>query len=323
MALLEVEGLGIELAGVPVVQGVSFRLEAGRALAVVGESGSGKSLTALALLQLLPSPPARISSGSIRWGGEELVGASPARLRQLRGRELALVFQDPAAALSPVLTVGRQIEDARQAHPAPSRPGGRAAAVELLRRVGLPDPERRAGAYPHELSGGMKQRALLAAALACDPALLIADEPTAALDVTVQAQILALLASERRRRRMALLLVSHDLGAVSSACDDVAVMYAGRIVESGPVASVFAGPAHPYTAALLAVGRAITAARVVRGALPVIRGAVPPAGRFREAGCLFRERCDLADGRCAQVTPPFCESTARGVACHHPLPEAA
>jgi peptide/nickel transport system ATP-binding protein len=322
-SLLDVRGLSVALrrgaAELPVVQDVRFILEAGGALGIVGESGSGKSLTALALLQLLPDSAA--VSGSIHWRGEELLGAPAERLRRLRGRELALVLQDPSAALSPVLTVGAQLVDAIRAHRKVSRPKARAAAVELLRRVGVPDPARRVDAYPHELSGGLRQRVVLAAALAGDPSLLVADEPTTALDATVQAQVLALLAGERRRG-MALILVSHDLGAIGRTCDAVAVMYAGRIVEQGPTAQLFDAPAHPYTAALLRVEEALQG-QTARGALPVIPGGVPSVTRFSERGCLFRERCGFAAARCAEVTPGWTASGERGVACHFPLARAA
>ncbi len=323
-ALLTVEGLcvGIERGGtlVRTVADVSFDLRSGRSIGLVGESGSGKSLTALALLQLLPDPPARIAGGSVRFRGEELVGAASARLQRFRGSEAGLVFQDAATALNPVMTIGAQIEEPLRARRHLGRSAARSAAVEALRSVGLPSPERRVEAFPHELSGGMRQRALIAAALCCDPALLVADEPTTALDVTVQAQILALLDRERRRRGMALLLISHDLGVIAGACDEVAVMYAGRIVERGPVAEVFSAPAHPYTAGLLrSVGALEIGARTERlAALPVIPGMVPPAERFGEAGCLFRERCSAGDARC-QETPPWTSVGARGFACHHPV----
>ena len=327
-ALLTVEGLsvGLERGGrrVRVVDRVSFALRPGRALGLVGESGSGKSLTALALLQLLPAPPARIVGGSVRFRGEELVGAAPARLQSFRGLEAGMVFQDPLTTLNPVLTVGAQIEEPLRCRRGLGRAAARAAAVEALRSVGLPAPERRVDAYPHELSGGMRQRALIAAALCCDPALLVADEPTTALDVTVQAQILALLDRERRRRGLSLLLISHDLGVVARTCDEVAVMYAGRIVEHGRVAAVFEAPAHPYTAGLL---RSVAALELESAAgrgtpLPVIPGMVPPAERFGEPGCLFRERCSAADARCAEAEPPWTSVGDRGFACHHPLGSA-
>jgi peptide/nickel transport system ATP-binding protein len=323
-ALLAVEGLRVGLArggrSVPAVDGVSFEIGAGRALGLVGESGSGKSLTALALLQLLPQPPSRLDGGSIRFRGEELVGAAPTRLRGFRGLEAGMVFQDPMTALNPVLTLGDQLEEPLRCRRGLGQREASAAAVEALRSVGLPSPERRARAYPHQLSGGMRQRALIALALCCDPALLIADEPTTALDVTVQAQILALLDRERRRRGMALLLISHDLGVVAKICDEVAVMYAGRIVERGPVSAVFAAPAHPYTAGLLRSVAALDLDQPSRrgSPLPVIPGMVPAAERLGEAGCQFRDRCGFADAACEQ-TPGWTASGDRGVACRHPL----
>jgi peptide/nickel transport system ATP-binding protein len=323
--LLKVEGLCVGLERhrtvLRVVDRISLELRPGGALGLVGESGSGKSLTALALLQLLPDPPARITAGSIRFRGEELVGARPARLRRFRGLEAGMVFQDPMTTLDPVLTVGAQIAEPLRSHLGLDPKEARAAAIEALRSVGLPSPERRADAYPHELSGGMRQRALIAAALCCNPALLVADEPTTALDVTVQAQILALLDRERRRRGMALLLISHDLGVIARTCDEVAVMYAGRIVERGPVGTVFAAPAHPYTAGLLRAVAALDldAATSRRSPLPVIPGLVPPAERFGDPGCLFHDRCSEGDAGCVEVAPGWTAANDRGVACYHPL----
>jgi oligopeptide/dipeptide ABC transporter ATP-binding protein len=320
-ALLTVEGLCVGLDRgkklLPAVADVSFEIRSGQALGLVGESGSGKSLTALALLQLLPEPAARIVGGSIRLRGQELVGASSARLQGFRGVDAGMVFQDPMTSLNPVLTVGDQIEEPLRCRKGLRRGEARSAAVEALRSVGLPSPERIVEAYPHQLSGGMRQRALIAAALCCNPALLVADEPTTALDVTVQAQILALLDRERRRRGLGLLLISHDLGVIARTCDEVAVMYAGRIVERGPVGKVFEAPAHRYTAGLLRSVAALADSGHPRQPLPVIPGMVPPADRFGEPGCPFRDRCGSADSRC-ETSPDWTQAGDRGFACHHP-----
>lgn len=233
------------------VDGVSFDVAAGETLALVGESGSGKTLTGLALLRLVPAP-GRIEPGSsIRLGDQDLLALEGEALRQVRGRRIAMVFQDPLASLNPVLTVGTQIAETVRAHFPATAPEARARAEALLTEVGIPDPARRFASYPHELSGGMRQRVMLAIALAAEPALLVADEPTSALDVTVQAQVLAVLDRLRRAHHMGMLLITHDLGIVAGRADRVAVMQAGRLVETGPTAQVFRAPAHPYTRALL------------------------------------------------------------------------
>ena len=321
--LLSLEGLRVAVRSdgrwVPALNEVSLRLEAGRALGLVGESGSGKSLTALSIPRLLPESDARTLGGSVRFRGEELTSASPRRLRELRGREIALVLQDPMTALNPVRSLGAQLIEQIRQHRGLSAKAARQLAIELLRSVGIPSPERRVDSHPHELSGGMRQRALIAAALSCDPSLLIADEPTTALDVTVQAQILALLDGERRRRSMALLLVSHDLAVVAQTCDDVAVMYAGRVVEQGPVARVFAAPAHPYTAGLLRSVRSIQRREGGRQRLVAIPGTVPSLDEVAGRGCSFRGRCEGADGLCERTTPSWSDAGGRGVACHRPL----
>ncbi len=300
-ALLEVDGLRTWFATAAgearAVDGVSFRIEEGESLGVVGESGCGKTVTALSLLGLVPEPPGRILHGSsIRWRGRELVGAPPEALRRVRGGEIAMVFQEPMTSLNPVLRVGRQIGEALRLHRGARGKSVRARAVSLLREVGIPDPEETVDAYPHALSGGMRQRVMIAMALAGDPGLLVADEPTTALDVTVQAQILDLLDRLRRDRGMALLLVSHDLGVVSGVCDRVAVMYAGRIVEIGASQRIFDAPVHPYTRALLA---SVPTAERRKGRLRAIEGSVPDAGAWPE-GCRFRPRCPHGWERCGE-----------------------
>lgn len=301
-ALLSVTDLRVSFAprdeGAPAVDGISLEVRAGEAVGLVGESGCGKTATALSILGLLP-PPGRVLPGSsIRFRDEELVGAV-ARLRRVRGREIAMVFQDPGSALNPVLPVGEQIAEALRHHMGLDRRAARERTAALLSEVGLPDPRRQAAEHPHRLSGGMRQRVVLAMALACEPALLVADEPTAALDVTIQAQILELLAELRERRGLAVLLISHDLGVVAEVCHRVAVMYAGRLVEVGDVADVFGGPAHPYTRGLL---DSLPRVADPRAPLRPIAGMVPAPGH-RPPGCRFSDRCPRAWERCRREPP--------------------
>ncbi|MDH3732152.1 MAG: ABC transporter ATP-binding protein [Gemmatimonadota bacterium] len=305
--LLRVRDLAVHFASetarvARAVDGVSFELHAGETLALVGESGCGKSLTALSLVRLVDEPPARTTTGSsIQLHGEELVGAEPARLRRIRGGEVGFVFQEPMTSLNPVHRVGRQIEEAILAHDSVPRATATARTLDLLSRVGLPEPDTAARAYPHELSGGMRQRALIAMAISCGPSVLVADEPTTALDVTVQAQILDLLASLRDETGMALLLISHDLAVVANVADRVAVMYGGRIVETGPARRVLTTPAHPYTEGLL---RAVPTIDDPRGPLAVIPGRVPSPTDW-PSGCRFHPRCPYAWDRCAGEEPPL------------------
>ena len=309
MALLEIEGLRVAFGAATPVDGVSLSLEAGRTLGLVGESGCGKTLTALAVLRLVP-PPGRIAAGQVRFAGRDLLALDERAMREVRGGAIGMVFQEPMTALNPVLTVGEQIAEAATLHGA-GRAAARARAVEMLRLVEIPDPERRAAAYPHQLSGGMRQRVMLAVALACEPTLLMADEPTTALDVTIQAQVLDLLAALQRRLGMALLVVTHDLGVVAERADAVAVMYAGRIVERGDAAAVFAAPRHPYTRGLLAS----LPTPGNRNRLEAIPGAVPDP-LHRPGGCRFRDRCREAIGACADADPPLRDVGAgRHVAC--------
>ena len=282
------------------VDGVSFRLEAGETLGLVGESGCGKAVTALSLTRLVPEPPARIADGSsVRLRGEELLEASEPRLRRVRGGEIAMVFQEPATSLNPVLTVGDQIEEALREHQGLRGGKARRRAAELLARVGIGDPEARLDAHPHELSGGQRQRVMIAMALGCRPSVLVADEPTTALDVTVQAQILRLLRSLQEETGMAILLISHDLGVVSEMADRVAVMYAGQIVEAAAAEDLFRDPRHPYTRALLA---AVPDLERTRSRLAAIGGSVPRPTRW-PAGCRFHPRCPHAWSRCREETP--------------------
>jgi oligopeptide/dipeptide ABC transporter ATP-binding protein len=283
------------------VDGVSFEIAAGETLAVVGESGSGKSVTSLSILRLVASPPGFHAGGEIRFRGRDLLGLREPEMRAVRGREISMIFQEPQSSLNPVHTCGDQIAEVVETHEKTGRRAARERAVEMLRLVGIPAPEQRADEYPHQLSGGMRQRVMIAMALACRPALLIADEPTTALDVTIQAQILELLERLRRELGMAVLLITHDLGVVAETADRVAVMYAGQVVEYCTVAETFARTLHPYTAGLLAslprLGR-----RSER--LPVIAGNVPNPARF-PSGCRFHPRCPVAQARCREAEPPL------------------
>ena len=301
--LLEVKDLQTHFltrAGVVrAVDGVSLHLDRGELLGLVGESGCGKSVTALSVLRLV-APPGRIVGGEIVFDGQDLLKLSEARMRELRGDDIAMIFQDPMTSLNPVYTVGEQIAEALRLHRKLSRKAARAAAVEAMREVAIPDPGRRADDYPHQLSGGMRQRVMIAMALACDPKLLIADEPTTALDVTIQAQILEMLDELRRTRELAVLLITHDLGVVAEVADRVAVMYTGRIVEESPVGELFARPKMPYTEGLLRSVPKLTAAEVEKKErLQAIEGTVPKLTQL-PPGCHFAPRCPHRMPRCTE-----------------------
>ncbi len=313
--LLEVRDLRTEFrteAGlVAAVDGVSLDVAAGETLAVVGESGSGKSVTALSILRLV-APPGRIVRGAVRFRGRDLLGLPEREMRRVRGREISMIFQEPMTSLNPVHTCGDQVAEVLELHEGLGRAAARARAVALLEQVGIPDPAARARDYPHQLSGGQRQRVMIAMALACRPALLIADEPTTALDVTIQAQILELLDRLRRELGMAVLLITHDLGVVAESADRMAVLYAGQVVEAGDVAAVFTSPRHPYTAGLLA-SRPV--AGVARERLSAIPGGVPDPLAF-PAGCRFHPRCPLAQDRCRREPPALvAEGGGRAARC--------
>ncbi len=316
--LLQVEDLRTHFftdAGVlPSVDGVSFHVDRGEMVGVVGESGCGKSVMSLSILRLIPVPPGRIVGGRILFDGVDLVALPMAEMRKIRGNKIAMIFQEPMTSLNPVYTVGEQIAEAVVLHQGKEDDEAREIAIQALRDVGIPSPERRVDDYPHQLSGGMKQRVMIAMALACNPALLIADEPTTALDVTIQAQILDLLADLREKRGMAVLLVTHDLGVVAETCDRVVVMYAGRVVETGATTDIFERPTHPYTRGLLASlpGLAVPGAR-----LPTIEGMVPSPLRF-PPGCRFSDRCPVASARCGEVPPTIEVGVGHQAWCHHP-----
>ncbi|MFE2015529.1 ABC transporter ATP-binding protein [Streptomyces sp. NPDC059491] len=304
--LLEVQGLDVEFttpggAALHAVRDVSFTLRRGETLAVVGESGSGKSTTALALLRMLPGT-GRITGGSVRLDGEELTTAGEERLRAVRGARVGMVFQDPMTALNPVLTIGRHLDEVLRAHGGRDRGARRGRALELLRMVGIPDPERRLDDHPHQFSGGQRQRVLIAMALAGEPDVLLADEPTTALDATVQDQILTLLGDLTRTTGTALVLITHNMGVVARACERVLVMYGGTVVEDGPTADVLTRPRHPYTAGLLAAVPRLSAPSGTR--LTGIPG-TPPDLALPLTGCAFAARCPLAEDRCHVTVPPL------------------
>jgi peptide/nickel transport system ATP-binding protein len=334
MSLLAVENLTTRFAGdtgtITAVDGISFALDRGETLAIVGESGCGKSTAALSLMRLVP-----VAAGAARLDGRDLLALGEHELLTVRGAEIGMVFQEPMTSLNPVLTIGEQITEVLHAHGTASRDAARKRAIELIGLVGIPDPHQRIDAYPHTLSGGMRQRAMIAMAIACSPKLLIADEPTTALDVTVQAQVLELLRDLKSRLAMGLLLITHDLAVVAELADRVAVMYAGRIVETAPAMRLFAQPLHPYTAGLLAASLAF--GEEGAGALAGIPGQ-PPHLISLPVGCAFAPRCPRADARCRAETPLLLkhdpekrvpvfgkdhaqdkEEGDRSVACHHAL----
>jgi peptide/nickel transport system ATP-binding protein len=314
MALLEVRDLKTHFRTpsglVRAVDGISFSVGEGEVLALVGESGSGKSVTSLSIMGLVPRPAGFHAGGEILFRGRNLAGLEERDLRAVRGKEISLVFQDPMNALNPVMACGEQVAESLRLRGL-GRAEARDKALGLFRDVGIPDPERRMREYPHEMSGGMRQRVVIAMALAGGPGLLVADEPTTALDVTVQAQILDLLLAQQAARGMAILLITHDLGVVAETADRVAVMYAGKIVEMGSVTEIFSRPRHPYTRALL---DAVPSLAPEGGAARGIEGNVPDASAF-PSGCRFHPRCPRADSLCAAEEPPFDGRSA----CHHPL----
>jgi oligopeptide/dipeptide ABC transporter ATP-binding protein len=318
-AVLSIRGLRVSfwtpVGPFPAVAGIDLDLHAGETLGVVGESGSGKSVTALSVLGLLPRPAARVEAGSIVFEGRDLLRLPDEKLREFRGNRIAMIFQEPMTSLNPVFTIGNQIEEVLRHHTDLPRERRRERCIELLDLVGISAARERLRSYPHVLSGGLRQRVMIAMALACNPAVLIADEPTTALDVTIAAQILELVAELKQRLGMSVLWITHDLGVVAETAQQVAVMYAGRIVEAGPVDEIFHAPRHPYTRGLLRSlpGRSVQH----RSLLPAIPGTVPDLAH-RPSGCAFRARCDHADATCAQIDPEPQLHGAHAVACHHP-----
>jgi peptide/nickel transport system ATP-binding protein len=324
MALLEVENLQTHFRtpdGVTrAVDGVSFAVEHGETVAIVGESGCGKSVTANSILRLIPQPPGKIA-GHIRFEGTDLLSLSEGAMRDLRGNRISMVFQEPMTSLNPVLTVGGQIAETLRMHQRLGRRAVRERAVEMLNLVGIAEPRRRAREYPHQLSGGMRQRVMIAIALACNPKLLIADEPTTALDVTIQAQILDLIADLKKRAGTGIILITHDLGVVAEIAERVIVMYAGRKVEEASVADLFRAPRHPYTQGLLAAVPKLGSSLAATGAkLAEIPGVVPSL-RERIPGCVFASRCREARDVCRQVAPALEQKAGRHFAACHLAPK--
>ena len=319
MALLEVEGLRTVFPGdrqdFAAVDGVSFTLDQGEVLGLVGESGSGKSVTAFSLMRLV-TQPGYIAAGSLRFDGQELLALDQRGMRQVRGRKMSMIFQEPLSSLNPLHSIGRQVMEPLLLHTRLSRADARKRATAMLDRVSIPDAARRFDDYPHQLSGGLRQRVMIAIALVCEPKLLIADEPTTALDVTIQAQILDLLRELKRDFQMAMLMITHDLGVVAEIADRVNVMYAGRLVETAPVASLFAAPAHPYSAGLM---RSRPDLSEQRERLVTIQGTVP-APHQMPAGCRFAPRCARADATCVAAAPALSRlAEDHFAACVHPL----
>ncbi|MFF1263423.1 ABC transporter ATP-binding protein [Streptomyces sp. NPDC058321] len=318
--VLAVRDLDVTVGGRKLIDSVDFTIRAGERVGLIGESGSGKSLTSLSVMGLLPE--GLRATGSVRLAGvdHDLVGADEARMSRIRGKEIAMVFQEPMTALNPTMRVGRQIAEVLLIHRTrPDRASARNAAVELLAQVGLPDPAAAARAYPHQLSGGQRQRVVLAIALANDPALLVCDEPTTALDVTVQARVLDLIVRGVQDRRSAMLFITHDLAVVATVCERVMVMYGGRVVEAGPVREVFTRPRHRYTQGL--IGASDLTVVDDRGRLATIGGSVPSAGQF-PAGCVFRNRCAQATDVCATRPDWVASGPDSGYACFHPVSES-
>ncbi|MFT6590563.1 MAG: peptide/nickel transport system ATP-binding protein [Rhodoferax sp.] len=325
-ALLEVKGLctsfklesGGEFAA---VDDVSFSVNAGRTLGIVGESGCGKSVTSLSIMGLLPKGQGRISAGTIVFEGQDLATLSPAAMRALRGNRMAMIFQEPMTSLNPVFTIGEQLIEGIRCHRDISPADARAHAIEMLRRVRIPSPEQRIDEYPHKLSGGMRQRVMIAMALSCEPQLLIADEPTTALDVTIQAQVLELMRTLREETGTAIILITHDLGVIAELADDVVVMYSGRVVERAPVDQLFANPQHPYTIGLLG---SIPKLHLTQKRLNAIEGQVPTP-MTQVMGCRFALRCPFVVAQCRAQAPPLVAlGDAHDVACWRaPLEVAA
>ena len=301
--LLDIQDLStyfhMETSIAKAVEDVSFYIDSGETLGLVGESGCGKSVTSLSIMRLIPSPPGKIEKGSILFRNRNLISISEAEMRKVRGNDIAMIFQEPMTSLNPVFTIGSQIMEAVMLHQEVRKKEARNRTVEMLKLVGIPDPVQRVDEYPHQLSGGMRQRAMIAMALSCNPDLLIADEPTTALDVTIQAQIMGLIAKLKDEFDMSILLITHDLGVIAESTERMSVMYAGRIVEEGATPDIFADPGHPYTKGLI---KSVPRLDTLRDRLSVIEGTVPDAADL-PFGCPFNPRCPLADERCREELP--------------------
>lgn len=319
--LLDVQGLRTVFdsprGDVNAVNGVSFHVDAGETVGVVGESGCGKSVTALSLMRLVPSPPGRITEGSIIFKGSDVLKMKERELRHLRGKDMAMIFQDPLTSLNPMIRIERQMTEGIMLHMGVKKRQARDRAIEMLRRVGIPAAEKRIHDYPHQFSGGMRQRVVIAIALSCNPSMILADEPTTALDVTIQAQILELLRSLSREFGTAVMLITHDLGVVAGNCERILVMYAGSIVEQGSRREIFYAPRHPYTIGLLKSVPRLDRDRVDR--LPQIKGSPPDLSRI-PSGCPFHTRCAFATEHCRQVTPQLRPvGSGHAIACHYDI----
>ncbi|MCG7586928.1 ABC transporter ATP-binding protein [Photobacterium sp. OFAV2-7] len=317
--LLSVENLTVEFktdkGTVRAINGVNFKVMPGETVAIVGESGCGKSVSSLSIMGLVPSPPGKIVDGSITFKGRELVGLSEKEYRKVRGNEISMIFQEPMTALNPVLKISTQMIDVIRLHNDVSKKQARARAIEMLDTVGIPSPEKRIDQYPHELSGGMRQRVMIAMALSCGPDLLLADEPTTALDVTIQAQVMDEMVRLQKELNMAVILVTHDLGVVAESCQRVVVMYCGQIIEEGPVEEIFANPKHPYTKGLLESIPVVRDRKIPR--LPTIKGVVPDLLHLPN-GCRFADRCDKVHSRCHEAVPQLSGCETHRVACFSP-----
>ncbi len=318
--LLSIRNLKVEFVTrkgrVTALDDISLDVMPGETLGIVGESGCGKSITALATMGLIPSPPGEITGGEIVFDGEDITRAGPKRLRSLRGADISMIFQEPMTSLNPVFTAGDQIAEAIMLHQSASKADARELAIELLRTVGIPEPERRAGAYPHELSGGMRQRVMIAMAISCRPRVLIADEPTTALDVTVQAQIFELMRAIQEKFGVAIMLITHDMGAIAEMADQVVVMYAGRVVEKGRADDILDAPRHPYTRGLIGCIPVLGKDAQKEGRMPPLAEipGVVPALHLLGRGCAFADRCPSAFDRCRAENPPL-KGNAHKVAC--------
>ncbi|MGR5146443.1 ABC transporter ATP-binding protein [Photobacterium alginatilyticum] len=321
--LLSVENLTVEFktdkGTVRAINGVNFKVMPGETVAIVGESGCGKSVSSLSIMGLVPSPPGKIVDGSITFKGRELVGLSEKEYRKVRGNEISMIFQEPMTALNPVLKISTQMIDVIRLHNSVSKKQARARAIDMLDTVGIPSPEKRIDQYPHELSGGMRQRVMIAMALSCGPDLLLADEPTTALDVTIQAQVMDEMVRLQKELNMAVILVTHDLGVVAESCQRVVVMYCGQIIEEGPVEEIFANPKHPYTKGLLESIPVVRDKKIPR--LPTIKGVVPDLLHLPN-GCRFADRCDKVHPQCHQAVPQLSGCENHKVACYSPNGDA-
>lgn len=313
--LLEVNGLKTYFYTVdgviPAVDGVSFKIGKGETLGIVGESGSGKSVTARSIMRLVPNPPGKIISGSILFKGENILAKKESQMRTIRGNKIAMIFQDPMTSLNPLFTIGNQIEEAITIHQNVSKREAEKKAIEMLKLVGIPSPEKRIKDFPHQMSGGMRQRVMIAMALCCQPDLLIADEPTTALDVTIQAQILELISDIKKKFNMSVMIITHDLGVVAKVADRIIVMYAGKMMEYGDVEDIYANPLHPYTRGLM---ESIPRIDVNEERLKSIQGTLPDLTQ-RFIGCRFAPRCNLAKDICRKEEPPLIQSGNRAVRC--------